>query len=167
MNTHNHFPQNQLDKLLHAVSLTAELSQQSAPFSVCLNFLGDSQLSSDETEFFSGRQPGENVFSREVCLCLDEKPVVSARSVCLSDSAYWRKILDCGTRSLGAQLFGGEIPALQRTPFSFSTLPTEHHLVAYYATQPCLARRSVFSVGTGDILLLTECFLPALHRYEF
>lgn len=152
-------------EIYHVQSLTAMLKATSLPFSVQLRFLGDSVLVADEMEFSGGLQAGDAVFAREVLLCLADKAVVSARSVCRADDAYWRDVLDCGTTSLGAQLFGGAMNHLQRTPFVFCRLPEDHLLTADIVDISCVARRSAFDTPNGARLLLTECFLPTVYDY--
>ncbi|MDO5686379.1 MAG: chorismate lyase [Neisseria sp.] len=164
MNPHHLSAKPHRDTLLYATSLTAELKKQAASFTVRLNFLGLSHLDADEVPFFTPLRAGDEVFVREVCLCLDHIPVVSARSVCLPHDTYWRQTLDCGVQSLGGRLFGGSMDHLQRSPFAFTDLPPEHRLVAGFATTNRPSRRSVFSAEDGDLLLI-ECFLPELKRY--
>ena len=100
-------------------------------------------------------------FCRDVFLCLGNTPVVWARSQCPPDSAFWRGILDCGTRPLGEMLFGGGIAGLHRSPLQYA-----RPAPAAVAQAPTafLARRSFFT-HQGQTLALAECFLPELADF--
>lgn len=153
---HNHVD------VLHAPSLTRKLRSLDAQFSVQLLFLGESTLWDDERQLTTSSE-NPSVWSREVFLCLNNTPVISARSVCLSGSQYWRNTLNCGTQSLGEQLFAQDAPPIERTPFTWSLLPIGHRLL-HTIKQPAWVRRSIFSIHREN-LLLSECFLPDLQDF--
>ena len=152
--------------LLQAPSLTAALRGLGYPFSVRLLGLEEGGagvwFAANGQPHAAGQAERETpVFRRDVLLCLDDTPVVWARSVCAPDS-LWREILDCGTRPLGERLFDGSLP-LTRTPFEFADT---QRLAALHDTpgQAFAARRSWFEMS-GSRLGLVECFLPALADY--
>lgn len=150
---------------MHAESLTAALKSCGAAFSVRVVFFGLGAADAAEAgSGFAFRQPEEKVLLREVYLCLDEMPVVSARSLCLAGCTFWREVLDRGARSLGLTLFGGEMADLQRSGPVYFSLPPQNALVRPFSAVSLPARYSLFSVPQGQ-LLLTECFLPAAARF--
>ena len=148
--------------LLHIItapSLTAALRALPHAFSVHLLHLGADKaaplLANGATE--QTALP----FCRDVFLCLGNTPVVWARSQCPPDSAFWRGILDCGTRPLGEMLFGGGIASLQRSPLQYACpVPA----AVPQAPSVFLARRSFFT-HQGQTLALAECFLPELADF--
>ena len=147
----------ELAVLMTANSLTAALSRLQAVFSVRLLGLGDMPWRAHEAGAL-GLAAGA-VYGREVLLCLDNTPVVWARSVCAPEAANWREVLDCGTQSLGARLFDGSLP-LQRTPFDYTCAVWPDSGEA----QAVWLRRSRFD-WRGAPLLLSEAFLPALTSF--
>ncbi len=167
MNTVNHswqpevptdFPQilQKILPLLQVNSLTQGLKGVCDDFSVQLRHLGETQLQEDEYGIF---EQNGSFWSREVNLKLQNHSVVSARSVCLQSAQQWRDVLDCGTRSLGSLLFGGEMQ-VQRSAFEYTILNSSHSLSQQFA-KPIYARRSIFT-WQGERLLLQECYLPTL-----
>lgn len=143
--------------LMLAPSLTAALRRCDAVFSVRPLYQGQTENAwPDEAEFLGTN----NLYSREVFLCLDGTAVVWARSICQAEDGFWRQILNCGNRPLGEQLFGGTL-TLERSPFSFARIPPRNIPDTETAVW---ARRSRFLHG-GNGLVLTECFLPALSAY--
>lgn len=147
----------QLAALMRANSLTAVLSRLEAVFSVRLLGLGAMPWRAHEAGAL-GLAAGA-VYGREVLLCLDDTPVVWARSVCAPEAADWRAVLDCGTQSLGARLFDGSLP-LQRSPFDYTCAVWPDSGEA----QAVWLRRSRFD-WHGAPLLLSEAFLPALSGF--
>lgn len=141
LNWQTQFPlqNNHLQKIATAQSLTAALSAL-GEFSVCVDFLGETQSPHDFTDF---RLP-ETLFSRKVTLFLDHVPVVHAQSLC-DKSSSWREILNCGTTPLGEILFSGSLN-IQRSEIEFA-LPENG----------ILARRSWFALN-GEYLYLAEYF---------
>ncbi len=142
--------------LLQINSLTQGLQKACAEFSVALLHLGSSHIEADEIPFFAKDAP---LWAREVHLQLQGEPVVWARSVCLDGNNAWQEVLDCGTRSLGSLLFGGDMD-VTRSAFEYALLPQEHILAQKYQ-QAIVARRSVFTYK-AETLLLQECYLPTL-----
>lgn len=148
--------------LLHIItapSLTAALRALPHAFSVRLLHLG-----ADSASPLLANNATEQTalpFCRDVFLCLSNTPVVWARSQCPPDSAFWRGILNCGTRPLGEMLFGGGIAGLHRSPLQYA-----RPAPAAVAQAPTafLARRSFFT-HQGQTLALTECFLPELADF--
>lgn len=146
-----------LAAVMTAHSLTAALTCLPAVFSVRLLALGAMPWRAHEAGYLG--LAANAVYGREVLLCLDETPVVWARSVCAPQAAGWREVLDCGTRPLGARLFDGSLP-LQRTPFEYA-----HALWPDSGAENALwLRRSRFD-WQGFPLLLSEAFLPALGGF--
>lgn len=137
--------------LLQTRSLTAALQETGATFAVEVLFQGESDKLCAH-EYFC-----QHHYVREVRLLLDGIPVVWARSVCAAQETYWRNVLDCGNRSLGARLFGGQVQAV-RSPF--------HYFAASVpgADTPVWIRCSRFDYQ-GKALLLSEAFLPALAAF--
>ena len=111
---------------------------------------------------FAGGWPADapGWFARDVLLCLNDVPVVWARSMCAAASQQWRLLLDCGTRPLGERLFDGSLP-VQRSPFEFALL--DKAVPGSGAAERLPARRSFFTMQ-GETLGLVECFLPALDQ---
>ena len=148
-----------LTSIITAPSLTAALRTLPHAFSVRLLHLGADKAS---PLFDNGTTEQTALpFCRDVFLCLGNTPVVWARSQCPPDSAFWRGILDCGTRPLGEMLFGGGIAGLHRSPLQYA-----RPAPAAVAQAPTafLARRSFFT-HQGETLALAECFLPELADF--
>ena len=139
-------------------SLTRALKALDAVFSVKILYLGESTAD----EWLSDVLGQERGFVRDVLLCLNDEPVVWARSRCAWNDMVWRDILNCGNQPLGERLFDGSL-ALSRSSFEYTLLNMEQSLVGYTGTA-FAARRSVFEYKGGK-LGLVECFLPSLMRY--
>ena len=139
-------------------SLTRALKSLNAVFSVKLLHLG---IHHDDV-WLNDVFPQPQGFMRDVLLCLDDEPVVWARSRCAVDDAVWQAILNCGTQPLGERLFDGSL-ALSRTPFEYAFAPLLYDLTDISATA-FAARRSVFELE-GAKLGLVECFLPSLRQF--
>lgn len=145
-----------LVRIITAPSLTAALRTLPYAFSVRLLHLGENSASPLLDK--GAAQQTALPFCRDVFLCLDGSPVVWARSQCPPDSAFWRGILNCGTRPLGEMLFGGGIAGLHRSTLQYACpVPA----AVPQAPSAFLARRSFFT-HQGETLALAECFLPAL-----
>ena len=119
-----------------------------------------------------GIQPGRRVWLREVLLLADGEAVVHARSLLPRSAARggWGGFLGVGSRPLGSRLFAD--PLIRRSPLSAARLDcrdARYHracaaLPAAMAPPPMLwARRSLFR-NASRCLLVSETFLPALHR---
>lgn len=144
-----------LRELLLSHSLTRALKAVDAVFSVRLLHLGRQS----NHEFNHDIISSNNLFSRQVLLCLNDTPVLWAESRCEENSS-WCGILDCGTQPLGERLFDGSLP-LQRSPFEYAfdiAVPNMHN------TQAWAARRSVF-YWQQEPLVLAEYFLPSIHQF--
>ena len=159
-NTYRGFSDGQnpaFERIAAAPSLTAALRALPHTFTVRLLHLGEAEASPLLGDTFTAAPP----FCRDVYLCLDGIPAVWARSQCPPDSAFWRGILDCGTRPLGEMLFGGGIAGLHRSPLKYARpAPTS----VTQAPTAFLARRSFFT-HQGQTLALAECFLPELADF--
>lgn len=149
------------DALIQAPSLTVALRALERRFSVRLLHLGASEAEPLLADGFSTPMP-DGWFARDVLLCLDDEPVVWARSICADSAAPWREILDCGTQPLGERLFDGSLP-LTRSPFEYARLDEGVYLAGFSGTA-AVARRSFFRLH-GQTLGLVECFLPSLGSY--
>ncbi|MBR6026064.1 MAG: chorismate lyase [Neisseriaceae bacterium] len=151
-----------LDEFIYTQSLTAVLCKNKANFSVRLYFSNITDILQEEMDFFPNIK---QVFAREVLLCLNETPVVAARSICMPEDKYWLEILNCGNKSLGARLFDGKTN-WQRSDFkihnNYSLLEKRFDLPKEYIT----TRTSLFDHQTHR-LLLAECFLPTLKSFGF
>lgn len=145
-------------------SLTARIQQRCETFSV--QTLRSKQMNAayDETVLL-GLPNNQKIFTREVYLYADFKPVVFAHSVVETQHlrGVWRSLKNLGTRPLGAVLFAH--PMVHRAPLHYYALKS-HHVLYRRAVEnleiapPKLwARRSVFTLH-GAPLLVTEVFLP-------
>ncbi len=125
----------------------------------------------DETRLL-GCAPREWVWTREVVLRADGRPVVFAHSVLAQRHArgHWQMFAQLGARPLGAALFAD--PRIQRAPLRYRQLDVRHPLyrAAAHALAPAVAnalpprlwaRRSLFRRG-GQALLVSEVFLPEI-----
>ncbi|MBQ9183698.1 MAG: chorismate lyase [Neisseriaceae bacterium] len=152
-----------LNDFIYAPSLTAVLKQNRAAFSVRPTFSDTTDILPEETDYFPDIS---TVYAREVLLCLDNTPVVAARSICLPDDAYWREILNCGTQSLGSRLFDGKTE-WRRSDF---TVVYQHSLLKQrFKSLPenIVALRTSLIEHNSQKLLLAECFLPTLTLFGF
>lgn len=147
--------------LMQAQSLTAALRNTNHAFSVRLLRLGEDSF---DPAFSDGLNPNntDKWFSRDVLLCLNQTPVVWARSICRADADNWCGLLDCGTRPLGEKLFDGSLP-LTRSPFEY-TSPSQQHRLPGFDGHAFAARRSFFS-WQQETLGLAEYFLPGLQSF--
>lgn len=150
--------------LMQAQSLTAALRSIDAVFSVRLLHLGGNSFD----YVFSDGLPSEKNntwFCRDVLLCLNDTPVVWARSMCRSDAANWLSLLDCGTRPLGEKLFDGSLP-LTRSRFEYTVPKSEKSNCEpdNFNGSAFVVRRSFFTWQQTQ-LGLAEYFLPALQSF--
>ena len=148
-------------------SLTAALHQLNAEFSLQLLHLGethfDELFGGDGVSAFAGDTAlSSTFFARDVLLCLDNTPVVWARSFCRADAHAWQQVLNCGTRPLGEILFDDAFP-LSRSAFEYTRLSPNTPLAGYHGGAVA-ARRSAFNLD-GHHLGLIEAFLPALCEF--
>lgn len=160
---HKCLPTTQVDSvallaLMQASSLTEVLTKRPHHFSVRLLHLGPVAWQLHEGGFI-GLDSTDVLYGREVVLCLDEVPVVWARSVCAAQADHWRTLIDCGTQPLGARLFDGSLP-LQRTTFEYAY----GHWADCAPEQAVWMRRSAFT-WQGQFLYLGEAFLPSLTTF--
>lgn len=142
--------------LMTAQSLTAALKARGARFAVDVRFQGDI----DAARLRADERLAAAHYAREVRLLLDDVPVVWARSVCAASACGWREVLACGNQPLGARLFGGGVAAV-RSPFRYALLDAGEVADADGAVW---LRQSRFT-ARGDVLVLSEAFLPGLSRY--
>lgn len=145
-------------RLMQASSLTVALKSLPYHFSVRLLHLGAVAWQPHEAGWI-GCDADTSLYGREVVLCLDDVPVVWARSVCVANAQQWRDLLNCGTRPLGERLFDHSLP-LRRTPFDYAHAVFGDSGVA----QAVWMRRSVFD-WQGEALFLGEAFLPSLAGF--
>ncbi|MDO4776586.1 MAG: hypothetical protein Q4A06_03915 [Cardiobacteriaceae bacterium] len=139
--------------LMQTQSLTAALKATGADFAVRVRHQGALETAWEA-------DAGGRLYAREVHLLLDGAPVVWARSVCAVDATGWRKVLDCGEQPLGARLFGGDVQAA-RSPFRYALTRAGQ---VPETDAPVWMRQSHFD-GHGELLILSEAFLPGLSRY--
>lgn len=139
--------------LMQQLSLTRAFNALGGEFAVRLLYLGEGW---NDIGWMS-QQTGE-YFIRDVLLFYNGIPVVWARSLCLPEAWAWRRILDCGIRPLGEQLFGGSL-AVTRSPVEYATIGD--YSLPGFDGKALLARRSVFTLN-GQTLSLAECFLPGM-----
>ncbi|UOO81391.1 chorismate lyase [Uruburuella testudinis] len=145
--------------LMQAPSLTVALRALGHGFSVRLLHLG---AVGGDVWLADGLGDAPEWFARDVLLCVNDTPVVWARSLCAHSAEHWRTLLDCGTRPLGERLFDGSLP-LSRSAFEYAVPDAATDLSGFGGTA-FAARRSFFKLH-GEALGLVECFLPALKNY--
>lgn len=149
-------------------SLTKRIQQRCDQFSVKNIYAGLSMASRDETALLNIARP-KKIYTRNVFLYADGKPVVFAHSVIASHHLHhaWHAIQHLGSRPLGALLFSH--PLVKRAPLHSKALKPSHPLYRQAAgllenPPPRLwARRSVFTLY-GAPLLVTEVFLPDILK---
>lgn len=145
-------------------SLTLRIQQRCENFSVC-NV--DNRLATavyDETALL-GLPAQQKIYTREVFLHADGKPVVFAHSVVAAQHlcGTWHALRNLGNRPLGALLFAH--PLVCRSVLHFHALKPNHPLYRRAAAaldtppQKLWARRSLFILHNAP-LLVTEIFLP-------
>ena len=151
-------------------SLTRRIQQRSKQFHVRNVYNGLNMASRDEINVLNVPRQ-QHIYTREVLLYADNKPVVFAHSVVATHHLYhaWHALQHLGNRPLGALLFSH--PLVQRAPLRYKALKPDHPLYRQAAPElntlpPRLwARRSVFTLH-GASLLVTEVFLPDILKLE-
>jgi len=109
----------------------------------------------------------QQIYTREVFLLADHRPVVFAHSVVAPEHlrGAWQPVQHLGNRPLAALLFAH--PLVQRAPLHFRRLGPRHPLyrraVIMLDNPPAVlwARRSLFFLHHAP-LLVTEVFLPRI-----
>lgn len=161
-------------------SLTRALQRTGREFSVRVLDFSQRLATADEAPLFA---PADNLlWCRQVLLCLDERPMIYAASLCAAQDAFWHPVLDRGGRSLGLTLFDEQHP-IARTPLRFCqlALPDPRAQAAWAFFPECAsfpARRALFfapnsqnssenlSKSSNSKLLVQELFLPPLSEFE-
>ncbi len=149
-------------------SLTLRIRQRCEKFHVQNVYNGLNLSSRDETNTLQLPRR-QNIYTRDVFLYADGKPVVFAHSVVAAQHLLgaWHTLQHLGNRPLGALLFSH--PLVQRAPLRFRSITAGHplyrHAVQTLDTAPSQlwARRSVFTLH-GAPLLVTEVFLPNILK---
>lgn len=147
-------------------SLTARIQQRCKKFSV-RNVCNTLLTATRDERALIGVTPRQKVYTREVFLLADGKPVVFAHSVVAAPHlrSAWHSLATLGNRPLGALLFAH--PLVRREPLHLCALKPNHTLYRRAAealdTPPLKlwARRSLFTLH-GAPLLVTEVFLPGI-----
>lgn len=143
--------------LLDKGSLTQALKALSPnSFSVRLDYTGFSRASLSEAKTL-GIDPREQVYVREVALCLNDIPVVMARSIIPRSTLTGpeRQLLHLNNKPLGEFLFSHK--HMRRGAIECKQGAIEG--------QSAWARRSIFYVNNKP-LLVSEYFLPALLDFQ-
>lgn len=151
-------------------SLTLRIQQRCTAFGVrnvrnCL-----ATAAHDETALL-GLPPRQRIYTREVFLYADGKPVVFAHSVVAPQHlrGAWHALRRLGNHPLGALLFA--YPLVERAPLRYKALKPQHALyrgaaaVLEAAPERLWARRSLFFLH-GAPLLVTEVFLPGILKLD-
>lgn len=145
-------------------SLSRRIQQNCDQFHVRNVFNGMGMASSDE-EAILKLPRRQNIYTRDVFLYADGKPVIFAHSVVAAQHlrGAWHTLQHLGSRSLGTLLFTH--PLVKREPLRYRSLKAGHPLyqqaIQTIGTPPAqlYARRSMFTLH-GAPLLVTEIFLP-------
>jgi chorismate--pyruvate lyase len=149
-------------------SLTLRIQQRCEKFHVQNVYNGLAMSNQDEFSILKiPRQ--QHIYTREVFLYADNRPVVFAHSVVAAKHlrGAWHTLQHLGSRSMGSLLFTH--PLVQRAPLRFRALIPDHPLYRSAAKSldipaPRLwARRSVFTLHDAP-LLVTEVFLPGILK---
>jgi chorismate lyase len=147
-------------------SLTRRIQNHCDKFQVRNIYAGLATSNADETALLQISRP-QKVYTRDVFLYADNKPVVFAHSVVATHHLQhaWHALQHLGNRPLGALLFSH--PLVRRAPLRYKALTAQHPLY-HQATQELdtpparlWARRSVFTLYAAP-LLVTEIFLPGI-----
>jgi chorismate--pyruvate lyase len=149
-------------------SLTRRIQQRCNQFGVhnlcdCLKIAAH-----DETTLLA-LPSRQKIYTREVFLYADQRPVVFAHSVVAPQHlrGAWQALQKLGNRPLAALLFAH--PLVQRAPLHYQTLKGSHPLFRRAADGLAVrpfklwARRSLFTLH-GAPLLVTEVFLPDILK---
>lgn len=148
-------------------SLTARL-KACGQFSVQVLHAGLMPAAADECAAL-GLKRQAMVYARTVCLLVNGRPVVVARSVaaCRAMQGPWRGLRQQGTRPLGEMLWCN--PAVARGGLEFSHLSYRHAvhrmLRRHWPALPATinVRRACFYLQ-GQPLLVLEAFLPQIEE---
>jgi len=149
-------------------SLTRRIQLNCYQFHVRNIFNGLSKANEDEVTLLKlPRQ--QHIYTRDVFLHADGKPVVFAHSVVAAQHlrGAWHTLQHLGSRSLGTLLFTH--PLVQRAPLRYRSLKAGHPLyqqaIQTLDIPPAQlwARRSMFTLH-GAPLLVTEVFLPDILK---
>ncbi|MFA6969943.1 MAG: chorismate lyase [Gallionella sp.] len=151
-------------------SLTLRIRQHCEHFSVRMVKSALARIALDESALL-GVAPRQLVWSREVFLCADDRPVVFAHSTCAARElrGAWRAVQNLGNKPLGALLFSH--PLISRQPLHYKALHAHHPLyrrAASILSDPpdrLWARRSLFYLHNAP-LLVTEVFLPEIIKLQ-
>lgn len=144
-------------------SLTRRIQQNCGQFKVRNIFTGLSMASINEASILKLPRR-QHIYTRDVFLYADDKPVVYAHSVVAGKHlrGAWHTLQHLGSRSLGTLLFTH--PLVSRAPLRYRSLKSGHPLFRQATqlldTSPAQlwARRSMFTLH-GAPLLVTEVFL--------
>jgi len=145
-------------------SLTSRIQQRCKKFNVQPIHSGLMRAARDETALLN-LPSQQKIYTREVYLYADNKPIVFAHSVVATQHlrGAWRSLNNLGMRPLGALLFSH--PLVHRAPLHYQAL-NPHHVLYQRAVRELKikpaklwARRSIFTLH-GAPLLVTEIFLP-------
>lgn len=147
-------------------SLTARIQRHCKKFGV-RNVCNTLRAATRDECAVIGVSPRHKVYTREVFLLADNKPVVFAHSVVAASHlrGAWHSIATLGNRPLGALLFAH--PLVRRAPLHLCALKPDHTLYRRAANaldappHKLWARRSLFTLR-GAPLLVTEVFLPGI-----
>lgn len=154
--------------LTHRGSLTRLIQNRCEHFRVEPVFQALATTCIDELDIMNLRRR-TRALVREVYLHCNETPVVFAHSIVRKEhlQSAWRGLGHLGNQSLGTMLFTN--PLIQRTPLTFKKLKSRHPLFERACKRlqnrptSLWARRSLFILQHQPILV-TEVFLPAIHR---
>ncbi len=108
----------------------------------------------------------EKALIRKVVLCLDQEPVVFARSVIpkIAIKGSLSHLKDLGDKSLGAVLF--DTPGILRSSFEIALIPGESAYLPqeFFQTRSIWGRRSCFSLFSEKIIV-SEVFLNSFEPW--
>ena len=149
-------------------SLTGRIRQRCAQFGVrnlcdCLK-----KVARDESVLLA-QSSGKYIYTREVLLLADNRPVVFAHSVVAAQHlrGAWQALRNLGDRPLAKLLFTH--PLVHRAPLYYRAIKPNHPLyrraIITLDTPPLTlwARRSLFTLH-GAPLMVTEVFLPDILK---
>ncbi|MCB6183282.1 chorismate lyase [Leeia sp. TBRC 13508] len=154
--------------LSSAGSLTWRLKQLSPNFAVTLMKSGHGFVLPDEWASIA-LPKRQQVWQRDVCLTLDDEPMVVAHSITSLTGVkqVWKSLYTLARRPLAEVLFTD--PSVLRLPLSYARINPFHPLyqqvkqIDKHLSEPLWARRSIF-VRNNTPLMVTEIFLPALWK---
>ena len=117
-----------------------------------------------------GLKPNQNTLVREVLLRDQEEVLVLARSIIpiRTLAGADRRLAHLGNRPLGQILFNH--PKLRRFNLEFSRIQAPQQLDPTWlkatGVSSIVARRSVYAIKPGHLLLVAEYFLPAVFKND-